>query len=571
MKNKKIIIIMFIASIFFFYSDVATAMTEAECKNDYNCNGLTTNGKNASVKIYANSYANSAYGCFCCMPSATALSVKIKSFDTEEFANNFSYQWTDIIADKDSGTGYECRYDFLKKGTTQFGGSNNSANGKKWSDVTIMSGFRIFTVAAKANKNQDSKTITATFKNYDGTVVETRSCKGVSSCEIITAVPSKVEQGKVFEAWYLDDNSQKAYKNGISVKLDVSKGDRTFVAHFYTLKEEPQKFENLQRENLTATEDSPTGTGTCELSGNTEKIQTIKYYKITYNLNGGQFIDGSNSRVEYVESSKPLGSFNVAPIKKGYTFIGWKDANGNNYDFSKSPTSDMTLTASYEPYEDEGYYCESNEYIFNPTDHSCYKVLKFENGTANNIYQVAYNSAEGTTPTLGTAYNYTKKSFGTGTRFCYGAGVPNNDDEGGIFFTSSARENITGKNNAIYYFQEDGKFIKYEEQDYWKSEDNCKIKTSCSNLPCVSENSAELNSECSYTFTAMIYHRENAKLQKSEEEFIVAKGIDEIDKTDDEITTNSKTGNVLFIVALVIGLGALGYSIYYFVKRKKEA
>lgn len=41
------------------------------------------------------------------------------------------------------------------------------------------------------------------------------------------------------------------------------------------------------------------------------------------------------------------------------------------------------------------------------------------------------------------------------------------------------------------------------------------------------------------------------------------------DKTDDELTNNGKTGDILIFVAWVVGIGALAYSVYYF-KLKKE-
>lgn len=41
------------------------------------------------------------------------------------------------------------------------------------------------------------------------------------------------------------------------------------------------------------------------------------------------------------------------------------------------------------------------------------------------------------------------------------------------------------------------------------------------------------------------------------------------DKTDDEITNNSKTGDILIFVAWVVGIGTLAYSVYYF-KLKKD-
>ena len=46
----------------------------------------------------------------------------------------------------------------------------------------------------------------------------------------------------------------------------------------------------------------------------------------------------------------------------------------------------------------------------------------------------------------------------------------------------------------------------------------------------------------------------------------------DIDKANvnDDISVNSKTGDVLIYFAWVIGFGAIGYSIYYFIKKKKE-
>ena len=40
------------------------------------------------------------------------------------------------------------------------------------------------------------------------------------------------------------------------------------------------------------------------------------------------------------------------------------------------------------------------------------------------------------------------------------------------------------------------------------------------------------------------------------------------DKTDEEINTNNKTGDVLIYIVWTIGIGTLGYTIYYFTKRK---
>lgn len=47
------------------------------------------------------------------------------------------------------------------------------------------------------------------------------------------------------------------------------------------------------------------------------------------------------------------------------------------------------------------------------------------------------------------------------------------------------------------------------------------------------------------------------------------KNEDEYSKTDDEVTKNSKTGDILILIPLIVGAGALIYTAYYF-KNKKE-
>ena len=49
------------------------------------------------------------------------------------------------------------------------------------------------------------------------------------------------------------------------------------------------------------------------------------------------------------------------PTKSGYTFIGWEDADGA-YDFSKSVTAPLTLTAKWEKVPSSG-----GNYYYHPT------------------------------------------------------------------------------------------------------------------------------------------------------------------------------------------------------------
>ena len=61
----------------------------------------------------------------------------------------------------------------------------------------------------------------------------------------------------------------------------------------------------------------------CPASGNKEKITNINNYKITYNLDGGHFIDGSTERTEIISSSSTIGVLRLNPLKDGYKFISW--------------------------------------------------------------------------------------------------------------------------------------------------------------------------------------------------------------------------------------------------------
>ena len=80
------------------------------------------------------------------------------------------------------------------------------------------------------------------------------------------------------------------------------------------------------------------------------KIEDGAYETVTFNSDGGT----------PVEEAKVLRGQKVAkptddPTKSGYTFIGWEDADGA-YDFSKSVTAPLTLTAKWEKNPSSGGY-----------------------------------------------------------------------------------------------------------------------------------------------------------------------------------------------------------------------
>ena len=80
------------------------------------------------------------------------------------------------------------------------------------------------------------------------------------------------------------------------------------------------------------------------------RINDGAYETVTFNSDGGT----------PVEEAKVLRGQKVAkptddPTKSGYTFIGWEDADGA-YDFSKSVTAPLTLTAKWEKNPSSGGY-----------------------------------------------------------------------------------------------------------------------------------------------------------------------------------------------------------------------
>ena len=86
------------------------------------------------------------------------------------------------------------------------------------------------------------------------------------------------------------------------------------------------------------------------------RINDGAYVTVTFNSDGGT----------PVEKAKVLRGQKVAkptddPTKSGYTFIGWKDADGA-YDFSKSVIAPLTLTAKWEKVPSSGGY-----YYYQPT------------------------------------------------------------------------------------------------------------------------------------------------------------------------------------------------------------
>lgn len=219
----------------------------------------------------------------------------------------------------------------------------------------------------------------------------------------------------------------------------------------------------------------PPGTDTNEIA------TVIKYYTITYKLNGGKFINGSTEdRTTYIAENKVIGEFKTNPIKDGYKFKEWQ-LNGNKFtDFDKKPTADITLEAVYEEVteDDKKYYCEDG-YILDSSTNVCYKVLK----------------ADGTN-----TYDYTKYSYAAGQTFCYAYSASANR-AGGVNPKSGINATTTGKNNVTY----DG----YDSQDAWVSKDTCKFGTECK------EAAGTTRPACETIWSAIIFSKKDAEISVS--------------------------------------------------------
>lgn len=314
----------------------------------------------------------------------------------------------------------------------------------------------------------------------------------------------------------------------------------------------------------------------CPKSENKEKIINANNYKFTYNLDGGHFIDGSTERTEIIDSYSVVGAFKLNPLKNGYKFVSWQDENGKDFDFSTKPTKNTTLKAKYEKLTDEekDVYTCPKDYVLDPSNAKCYKYLKFNRegnttskASIDNVMQVPYQTNQ--SPTAGKAYNYTTISYEDGSRMCYGYNAPSEGDPGEIINIKDSKLNTIGKNNATYYFSENGKNVEYEDQDNWKSADTCDFGSYCNLDECT-----KVSGACDVTWSAIIFHSVDATYTKELDTTEIVEGKDTIskgntgDKSEEEISENPKTGSKLWIF-ITLGVAFSAAGTYYYRKYRK--
>lgn len=306
-----------------------------------------------------------------------------------------------------------------------------------------------------------------------------------------------------------------------------------------------------------------------ELSENKVKEEVenaLSWYKVTFDTNGGYFANGETSRVVYLLSTMPF-TMPIMPGKydeennKYYKFLGWYDASGNlakfgNIDMSKYGTNttkvnEFTLTAKWEV-SDTKNYCEKGD-VFDIDNNSCITAQEFNPSDYNVTNAFPTISGADKIKTMQTVWKY------------------NSSCVNNVRKNSAELVGTDGANNNVPCV--DG-FVK----EFWRSDEKCLASSSC-------DSTNYSAGECGRTFRGMCHagytslsipyvldDEENNSTDNNENDSNNKdKDKDkDNDKTLDEIKENVKTGDILIFVAWVVGIAALGYSVYYFKKNRKN-
>lgn len=237
------------------------------------------------------------------------------------------------------------------------------------------------------------------------------------------------------------------------------------------------------------------------------------------------------------------------PIKDGVKFKEWQ-LNGTKFEFGQKPTSDMTLKAVYEELtnEDKLYYCENG--ILDQSTKTCYNVMKQDESKG--------------------LYDHSIYTYKEGSTFCYAYDKDNNKP-GGVNFRINDNDFNMDNYKTITGRQENDDYSSsgYPELETWVSSDTCLIATECTEASNINRPTCEIRVDL------IAYSKDGAliKSDDSNEDGInipIDSDDNNSDKTNDEIDKNSKTGDALIQFVWIIGICALGYSIYYFKNKKQE-
>ena len=402
--------------------------------------------------------------------------------------------------------------------------------------------------------NSSNRTLVCTSKNN-------------KACRITYPDRASVKKsGYTFNGWVSNKDGERNYY------YDDLSGNETYTASWVVNKPTNSDYEQNTTTSsggttTTINENNQGGTSGGTTEDNKQIIFVtqpthINYYKITYDLDGGEFIDGTTTRTEIVQDRFAIGALQTNPIKKGYRFVEWQ-LNGETFDFSTKANSDITLKAVYTEFEDyDSYECEDGYSVFDPASKACYKVLKPDNSNTYNYTQYTYS--EGAQFCWG---NYTKEDSSGDTIYVLnGSSEPYTayTGTGALSFVSnvSSLRETTGKNNADY----SGK--GYNDQESWVSQNTCIIGKECTD-----NRDWRSTSKCIVRYDAIVFSSKAAKVIDNSNEDMIVDGDDNTNnnqtRQDENVDTNVKTGDAFIIIISIIAVLSIA-AILFFTHRNKK-
>lgn len=389
---------------------------------------------------------------------------------------------------------------------------------------------------------------------------------------ITTSVPTK--SGYIFDGWKIGNST---YSSGANFSCDTA-GNYSAFAIFH---KKPCKWTTATAcENANPGYKCRSTDGTCWMKG--DPIS----YTISYNANGGSGAPGSQTKTHGTD----LTLSSTKPTRNGYKFSKWttgKDGSGTSY----APGATYNANASITLYAqwisackwttadacqkaNPGYTCKSTG-----TDGACWDVDK------PSTYTISYNANGGsgapgsqtkthgtdlklssTKPTRSgyTFVNWNTKSDGNGVSYRDGAVVKDLSSVDGSIVTLYAKwkaNDVDVEEHVITFIHNDGTnritvlavddndtipFIIPDRDGYefagWYTDVDLTKK---------------------YDFTTKVKGDITLYAKWTEDGY-------SSDKTDEEISNNSKTGDVMMFIVWTVGIGTLAYSVYYFKTRKEN-
>lgn len=278
-------------------------------------------------------------------------------------------------------------------------------------------------------------------------------------------------------------------------------------------------------------------------------------YTISYNANGGSGAPGSQTKTHGTD----LKLSSTKPTRSGYTFVNWNtksDGSGTNYasGATYNTNANITLYAIWKTNSSGGDTTTKYTVSYNANGGS---------GTPSNQTKTQGTNLvlSSTKPTRSgyTFVNWNTKGDGTGKS--YAPGATYSTDANLTLYAIWKANDVDVEEHVITFIHNDGTnritvlavddndtipFIIPDRDGYefagWYTDVDLTKK---------------------YDFTTKVKGDITLYAKWTEDGY-------SSDKTDEEISNNSKTGDVMMFIVWTVGIGTLAYSVYYFKTRKEN-